>query len=133
VGRELGDQRLDHVRQPLAALVEPVSVGQLGEQVPKTLACRLDEPRVGLDAHHRLCHTERDDLRVGHDPPGVSWLVGQEIVGGAEHRNQQQVEVGEHRGSSSESAVTESTADFDLTVYVPFRPRRPQRAVELLI
>jgi len=32
-----------------------------------------------------------------------------------------------------ESAVTASTADFDLSVYVPFRPARPQRAVELLI
>jgi hypothetical protein len=32
-----------------------------------------------------------------------------------------------------ESAVTTSTADFDLSVYVPFPPARPPRAVELLI
>jgi hypothetical protein len=32
-----------------------------------------------------------------------------------------------------ESAVTASTADFDLSVYVPFRPRAGHDAVELLI
>jgi hypothetical protein len=32
-----------------------------------------------------------------------------------------------------ESAVTERTADFDLTAYVPFDPAAPQPAVELLI
>jgi hypothetical protein len=29
--------------------------------------------------------------------------------------------------------VTSSTADFDLSVYVPFPPARPPRAVALLI
>src|SRR5829696_671950 len=130
---ELGDQCLDRVRQRLAALVETVTVRKLGEQVPQALAGRRDEPRVGRDAHHRLRDAERDDLRIGHDSPGVSWLGGQEIVCGAEHRNQQQVEVGEHRGSSWESAVTERTADFDLSVYVPFPPARPPRTVALLI
>ena len=99
----------------------------------KALAGDSDEPRIRRDTHHRLRHAQRDDLRIGHDSPGVSWLGGQEIVGGAEHRNQQQVEVGEHRGSLLESAVTERTADFDLTVYVPFQPARPQQAVALLI
>jgi hypothetical protein len=59
--------------------------------------------------------------------------LGQEIVNGAEHRDEQQVEVGEHRGSSMESAVTERTADFDLTSYVPFDPATTPPAVELLI
>jgi len=79
-----------------------------------------------------LRHAQRDDLRVGHDPPGVSWLLGQEIVGGAEHRNEQPVEVGEHRGRLG-SAVWESTADLDLTAYVPFHPARAPQAVERLI
>jgi hypothetical protein len=60
--------------------------------------------------------------------------VRQEIVSGAEHRYQQQVEVGEHRGSSLESLVRESTADFDLSAYVPFFNPTPRlRSVELLI
>jgi len=37
----------------------------------------------------------------------------QEIVRGAEHRNEQQVEVGEHRGPLGSTARL-STADFDL-------------------
>jgi hypothetical protein len=60
--------------------------------------------------------------------------LGQEIVSGAEHRYKQQLEVGEHRGSSLESAVTESTTDFDLCAYVPFLNPAPRpRSVELLI
>jgi hypothetical protein len=53
---------------------------------------------VGRDAHDRLSDRERDDLRVGHHALGVLGPIRQEIVRGAEHRNQQQVEVGEHRG-----------------------------------
>jgi len=44
-----------------------------------------------------------------------------------------QVEVGEHRGSSLESAVTERTADFDLPAYVPFNAGTRLQAVELVI
>ncbi|MGH2885124.1 MAG: hypothetical protein ACRDPA_20870, partial [Solirubrobacteraceae bacterium] len=58
---------------------------------------------------------------------------GQEIVGHAVNNRQQQVEVGEHRGSSLESAVTEPTADFDLRCYVPFNATTPPPAVALLI
>ena len=39
--------------------------------------------------------------------------LGQEIVGGAEHRSEQQVEVGEHRGPLGSTALLD-TADFDL-------------------
>jgi len=91
------------------------------------------QPRIGRDPHHRLRNAQRDDLRVSHDPSGVSWLLRQEIVRSAVNSDQQQVEVGEHRGSSLESAVTERTADFDLSVYVPCRPAHEQHAVELLI
>ena len=41
------------------------------------------------------------------------FAVGQEIVSGTEHRNQQQVEVGEHRGPLGSTARL-GTADFDL-------------------
>ena len=56
------------------------------------------EVAIGRDPEQRLGDAEGDDLRVGHPSAGVSGLLGQEIVGGAEHRNEQQVEVGEHRG-----------------------------------
>jgi len=50
----------------------------------------------------------------------------QEIVSRTEHRNQQQVEVGEHRGPLWSTARI-GTADFDLTAV------GPDKAVELLI
>jgi hypothetical protein len=56
----------------------------------------------------------------------------QEIVSGAEHRNQQQVEVGEHLGPLG-SAVIASTAGFDPLRYVPFNPTHDHPVVELLI
>ena len=43
---------------------------------------------------------------------GVVLPLRQEIVGGAEHRGEQQVEVGVHRGPLW-SAMLMSTADFD--------------------
>jgi hypothetical protein len=52
--------------------------------------------------------------------------LGQEIVSGTEHRNQQQVEVGEHRGPLRSTARI-GTADFDLTAVGPYK------SVELLI
>ena len=95
------------------------------------LARDLEEPRVGGDPHDRLRDAERDDLRVGQDPPGVLRRLRQEIVSGTEHRNQQQVEVGEHRGPLG-STVRTGTADFDLTATGPYR-RAATSAVELLI
>jgi hypothetical protein len=55
--------------------------------------------------------------------------LGQEIVSGTEHRNQQQVEVGEHRGPLRSTARI-GTADFDLTAAGPYKTAK---AVELLI
>jgi hypothetical protein len=63
---------------------------------------------------------------------GIFCPFGQEIVSDAEHVDEQQVEVGEHRGPSG-SAVTERTADFDPAAYVPFNPAHTPQAVELLI
>jgi hypothetical protein len=64
----------------------------------------------------------------------VERFLWKEIVSYAEHIDQQQVEVGEHRGSSWGSAVTERTADFDRLAYVSFiNPVPGPRSVELLI
>ena len=72
-----------------------------------------EELGIVIDAHHLLRDRERDDLRIRHASPGVLVLLGQEIVGGAEHRCEQQVEVGEHRGPLGSTARI-GTADFDL-------------------
>jgi hypothetical protein len=74
---------------------------------------------------------ERDDLRVGRHPLGVLHSFRQEIVGGAEHRKQEQVEVGEHRGPLGSTARI-GAADFDLTTTGPYLTDTTS-AVELLI
>jgi hypothetical protein len=61
------------------------------------------------------------------DAPGVSTSH----LGGTEHSNQQQVEVGEHR-VLPRSTVRRGTADFDLTAAGLYRPSATS-AVELLI
>ncbi|MGI8428283.1 MAG: hypothetical protein ACR2OB_03045 [Solirubrobacteraceae bacterium] len=64
----------------------------------------------------------------------VERFLGKEVVSYAEHVDQQQVEVGEHRGPSlTGSAVTLSTADFDQLPYDSFDPTTGPQAVELLI
>jgi hypothetical protein len=68
--------------------------------MPKPFASDAQKLAVRRDIHDRLGDGERDDLRIGHAAPGVSCPVGQEIVSGGEHRDKQQVEVGEHRGPS---------------------------------
>src|SRR5215210_1460163 len=65
-----------------------------------------EEARVGGDTHDRLRNAEGDDLGVGQDPSAVAGSRGQEIVGGAEHADQQQVEVGEHRGPLRSTVTT---------------------------
>jgi hypothetical protein len=130
---ELGNQRLEHARQPQPALVVRAALGQHGEQMSQAGARDREEALVGRDAKHRLGDAERDDLRIGDPSARVPRPLGQEIVGGAEHRNQQQIEVGEHRGPSR-SSVRESTADFDLPAYEPFSTATtPTRAVAQLI
>jgi hypothetical protein len=92
----------------------------------ESLARNSEEPLIGWDTHDRLRDAERDDLRVGQHSSGVAPPLGQEIVGDAEHGNQQQVEVGEHRGPLGSTARI-GTADFDLTAVGPYED------VELLI
>jgi len=130
VAREHRDQLLDRVAQLLAALQITGPVRQQREQVRELLAGCLEEPRVRRNPHHRLGNAERDDLRVRQHPSRVLCAFGQEIVGSTEHRNQQQVEVGEHRGPLGSTART-GTADFDLTAPGPYLGATS--AVELLI
>jgi hypothetical protein len=80
MARELVDQRLDRVRQPLASLVEPRPLRDLRKQVRQARGRDGDEPRVRGDPHDRLGDAERDDLGVGHDSSGVIRLDEQEIA-----------------------------------------------------
>jgi len=130
--RRLGNQCLDRVGQALATLDVARPFGQPRKQMPKPPGSAGTELLVRVHAQQLLGDGQRDDLSVGHHPPGVlSWL-GQKIVGGAEHRNEQQVEVGVHRGPHR-SSVRDSTADFDPAAYVTSRPTGPAPAVERLI
>jgi hypothetical protein len=52
--------------------------------------------------------------------PGVGGLRRQEIVDSAVNSDQQQIEVGVHRGPPQGRQLAQSTADFDLPAYVPF-------------
>jgi hypothetical protein len=130
VAGEDRDQRLDRVREPLAALVVAGPLGQQREQMHEPLVGDGKKPLVGGDPHNRLRDAERDDLRIGQDPSAVARPPGQEIIGNAEHRNQQQVEVGEHRGPLGSTARI-GTADFDLDAPGPYSAT--STAVELLI
>jgi len=124
------DQTLDRVAQPLPALPITGSIRQHRKQMRELLTRGPDQARVRADPHDRLRDSERDDLRVGQDPPGVLRRLRQEIVSRTEHGNQQQVEVGEHR-VLPRSTVRIGTADFDLSAPAPYRPATS--AVELLI
>jgi len=95
---ELADQGLDDLCQPLSALPIARPFGTLREQVGEALGGDRQEALVRRNPHERLRHAQRDDLRIGHASSGVLGPAGQEFVRGAEHRNQQQVEVSEHRG-----------------------------------
>jgi hypothetical protein len=55
--------------------------------------------------------------------------LGEEIVSGAEHRNEQQDEVGVHRGPQGRRWL-QSTADFDPAAYDSFDPTPAPPAVE---
>jgi len=129
---ELGDQLLDDVRQALTALDVSRPLGQPREQVPKADRRGRCELLVRADAQQLLSDRQRDDFGVGHHSSGVRRPHGQEIVGGAEHRNEQQVEVGVHRGPQGRRWRM-STADFDPAAYVPCTTTGRLPAVERLI
>jgi len=104
VGGEHPDQPLDRLGQPTTALMPLRLLWQRGEQVPQALLGDREKLAIRADVHHLLGDAERDDLRVGHPAPCVLARFGQEIVSGAEHRCEQQVEVGEHRGPLGSTA-----------------------------
>jgi len=109
---EDAEQPLQRVDAAAATLEVAGLLRQLGKQVPKPLARDGEKPAIRWDAHDRLRDAQRDDLRVCDSSGGVRLSVWQEIVGGAEHRREQQVEVGVHRGPHR-SAMRLRTADFD--------------------
>jgi hypothetical protein len=117
-----------------AAFVPARLADQAGEQADQPVPRGTQEPSIGRNAHQRLRDKQRDDLRVAQAASRVLDLLRQEIVGGAEHNCQQQVEVGVHsRPPWGRRLALQSTADFDLLCYVPFKTPRPTPAVESLI
>src|ERR1039457_6906525 len=126
VARELADQALDHPGQAQPALVKRGPLRQLREQVRQTSGRDREEPGIGRDPHDRLRDRERDDLCVEDSSSGVLPLFGQEIVHRAINSDQQQIEVGVHRGPPQGRRSVQDTVDFDLPAYVPFpNPTRP--------
>jgi hypothetical protein len=73
----------------------------------------------------RLGDAERYDFRVCDDPLGVPRPLAQEIVSRHVNGNQQQVEVGVHRGPLRVGGWVLSTADFDPAAYKPARSTSP--------
>src|ERR1035441_156761 len=107
VARELADQRFDRPGQAQPALMKRGPLGQGREQVAKLAASSPQEPFIARHTHHRLGYTERDDLRVRDPSPRVSWPDRQEIIGRAVNSDQQQIEVGVHRGPPGVSGDSE--------------------------
>jgi hypothetical protein len=128
VGSEDADEPLDRVPEPAPALVEAGLLGQLGEQLAQALVGHRQEAAVGGDAHDRLGHAERDDLRVCDPAAGVSWLLRQEIVRRAVNGCEESVEVGVHRGLQVSGELV--TADFGLS---STNPANTASAVESVI
>jgi hypothetical protein len=126
VARELGDQRLDDCRQAQPALVIGAALGQHREQVRKPPAADRQKLLVRAAVEHRLGDAQRDDLRIADPSPGVGGPDRQEIVDGAINSDQQQIEVGVHRGPPEGRRLAQSTADFDLPAYVPFSTATPR-------
>jgi hypothetical protein len=88
---------------------------------------------IRRDPHNRLRDTEGHDLGVGQYPSGVILGSGRRSSAAQNTAINSRSRVGEHRGSSNESAVTDSTADFDQLSYDSFDPTTQPQVVELLI
>jgi hypothetical protein len=80
--------------------------------VAELLGRHREEPPIRRDAHDRLRHAKRDDLRVCDPSTSVPPPLGQEIVRRAINGNEKSVEVGVH--VASWSTVLLDTADFGL-------------------
>jgi hypothetical protein len=104
------------------------ALGQPREQVRQPVGGHRQELLIGAAIEHRLGEAQRDDLRVGDPSPGVGGPDRQEIVDRAVNSDQQQIEVGVHRGPpQGRRLALQSTADFDLPAYVPFSTTTTRR------
>ena len=88
-------------------------LGQLGEEVREPPARHRQKAAVACDAHDGLGDAEGDDLRVCDPAACISSPPGQEIVSRAENGDEEQVEVGVHRGLPVDGDL--DTADFGLS------------------
>ena len=107
---EDGAEPIDRLREPAAALVVAGLLGQLGEEVREPPARHRQKAAVACDAHDGLGDAEGDDLRVCDPAACISSPPGQEIVSRAENGDEEQVEVGVHRGLPVDGDL--DTADF---------------------
>ena len=97
--------------------MECVLAGKVREEVAELAASGPQEAAIGGDPHHHLCDAEGDDLGVAEPTPRVTRALRQQVVGSAVDTDQEQVEVGVHRGLLVDGVV--DTADFDLLLLVP--------------
>src|SRR5271155_4217675 len=128
---EAPHQPLQRVRQPPPSLEIAGLSRDAREQVTQTFRGDRQEPPVRRYAHDRLGNAQRHDLRVCEASLGVPRLLRQEIVSRDINRNQQQVEVGVHRGPLRVGGWLLSTADFDPAAYKP--SKTTDAAVESII
>ena len=110
-GGEDPHQPLDRLRQPGLVLVLGILAGKQGEHVPELAAGGTQEAPGGVDPHQHLGDAEGDDLGVGQPAAGDARPARQEVVGRAVATDEQQVEVGVHRGLRVDGV--RDTADFD--------------------
>jgi hypothetical protein len=97
--------------------VQGVLARQAGEEVPELATGGAQEAAVGRQPHQHLGDAQGDDLGVGERAPRVARSLGQKVVGRAVDTDQEQVEVGVHRGLLVDDV--RDSADFDLLVLVP--------------
>jgi hypothetical protein len=109
-------------------------LGQAGEQVSELKSSGPQEPCIRGHSHYRLSDLQRDDLRIRDSSSGVFSPLGQEIVHRAVNGDEQQIEVGVHRGPPKSRQSVFSTAGLDLPAYNPSpNPKTTAQAVALLI
>jgi hypothetical protein len=120
--REHAHQPLDRLGQARATLVQSVLTRQSGEQVAELAPGGPQEAPIGRDPDQHLGDAEGDDLGVAQRAPRIGRALGQKVVGRAVDTDQEQVEVGVHRGLLVDDV--EDTADFDLPPLVPIATPR---------
>jgi hypothetical protein len=92
------DQPRDRVGQPRPPLYKPRLLRQDRKQVRKLALGQAQEAAIAGRTQHHLGDTQRHHLRIGQPPSPIPRLGWQEIISRAINSNQEQVEVGGHRG-----------------------------------